>query len=155
MKATLIISQEYKHNQPSVFILAEDNQYYGCLIYPKSRNFPQNADYWRNAICSDADRYFIVKDVEYTEDDFESIIKLQKEIDENVKCLKTENSYRWIPRPDASQNSKIYKEYLAKMEEQQKSIRDIYEYNRPFDKIIYGNRTELRKILLSVLPDEN
>lgn len=154
MKATLIISTEYHANQPSVFIMA-DGQYYGCLIYPQSRNFPQNADYWRNATCSDADRYFIVKDVEYTEDDFESIKKLQNEINENVKCLKTDNSYRWIPRPDVSKNSKIYKEYLEKQEAQDKAVREIYEYNRPFDKIIYANRTELRKILLSALPDEN
>lgn len=154
MKATLIISTEYHANRPSVFIMA-DGQYYGCLIYPRGRNFPQNADYWRNAICSDADRYFIVKDVEYTEDDFESIKKLQNEINENVKCLKTDNSYRWIPRPDVSKNSKIYKEYLEKQEAQDKAVREIYEYNRPFDKIIYANRTELRKILLSALPDEN
>lgn len=154
MKATLIISTEYHANQPSVFIMA-DGQYYGCLIYPQGRNFPQNADYWRNSTCSDADRYFIVKDVEYTEDDFESIKKLQNEIHENVKCLKTDNSYKWIPRPDASKNSKVYKDYLAKVEEMEKALREIYEYNRPFDKIIYANRTELRKILLSALPDEN
>ena len=83
------------------------------------------------------------------------IKKLQNEINENVKCLKTDNSYKWIPRPNASKNSKIYKEYLEKQEAQDKAVREIYEYNRPFDKIIYANRTELRKILLSALPDEN
>lgn len=153
MKATLIISTEYHANQPSVFIMA-DGQYYGCLIYPQGRNFPQHADYWRNATCSDSDRYFTVVDVEYADDVFELIQKHQREINESVKCLKTDN-YPWISRPDASKNSKVYKEYLVKQEEQNMAIREMYEYNRPFEKIIYANRTELRKILLSVLPDEN
>lgn len=154
MKATLIISTEYHANQPSVFIMAE-GQYYGCLIYPKSRNFPSDVDYWRNATCSDSDRYFTVKDVEYPKNVFELIKNLQYEISEAIKCLKTDNSYKWIPRPNASKNSKIYKEYLEKQEAQDNALRKIYEYNRPFDKIIDTDRTELRKILLSVLPYEN
>lgn len=154
MKATLIISTEYHANQPSVFIMA-DGQYYGCLIYPQGRNFPQDETYWFNATCSDSDRYFQLYSVEYSHDVFEQIKKLQSEIKENEKCLKNDNSYKWIPRPNASKNSKVYKDYLAKVEEMDKAVREIYEYNRPFDKIIYANRTELRKILLSVLPDEN
>lgn len=154
MKATLIISTEYHANQPSVFIMA-NGQYYGCLIYPQGRNFPQVETYWVKATCSDSDRYFQLHSVEYSDDVFEQIKKLQSEIKENENCLKTDNSYGWIPRPDASKNSNIYKEYIAKKEAQEKAQREIWEYNRPFEKIIYDNRTELRKILLSVLPNEN
>lgn len=154
MKATLIISQEYKHNQPSVFILAEDNQYYGCLLYPSARNYPMNDAYWLTATSSDSDRNFSLFNVEYSDDVFEQIKKLQSEIKENESCLKHEKN-TLVPCPNASKSSKIYKEYLEKKEAADKLQRDAWEYNKPFEKVIYANRTELRKILLSVLPNEN
>lgn len=153
MKAHLIISSEYRMNQPSVFILADGN-YYGCLIYPHSRNFPQDANYWRIATSSDADRFFSVRDVEYSDAVFSTIKKLQNEINDNEISLR-KDSFLWISAPNAAKNSKIYKEYLAKKEAQNKAISEVIEYNKPFEKVISTNKTELRKILLSVVSDEN
>lgn len=154
MKATLIISSEYKYNQPSVFIYA-DKQYYGCLIYPKSRNYPTDMNYWMNVTSSDADRYFSVKEVEFSENDFQLIQNFQNEISEAESCLIVDNANPWIPQPKTSKNSKEYKEYLAKIEAQNKAQREIWAKNEPFEKVIYKAKNEMRKVILSVLPDEN
>lgn len=137
MKATLIISIEYKYNQPSVFIMA-GGQYYGCLIYPQGRNFPSDVNYWNNATCSDSDRYFTVKEVEYSETVFDSIKNLQSEINETEKCLKSDNSNPWIPRPECSKNSKEYKSYLAKKDEQEKAQRERFRVQEYILRLHHG-----------------
>ena len=154
MKATVIISTEYKYNQPSVFAYV-DGQYYGCMIYPKSRNYPTDMNYWKNATSSDAGRYFSVIEVEFSDSDFELIKGFQNEIKEAEQNLINDNVNPWIPRPDAAKNSKIYKEYLAKMEAQEKAQQELWVKNQPFEKIIYNARTEMRKIIVNALPNEN
>lgn len=154
MKATLIISTEYRLNQPSVFIYC-NARYYGCLIYPKSRDFPTEMDYWRKSTCSDADRYFTVKEVEYSDEAFDRIKSLQNNIIATQKKLKADDKNPWIPCPKTSKNSKEYKEYIVKKSEQEKLQRDMWAYNAPFERIIYSNRVELRKLILSVFTDEN
>ncbi len=154
MKATLIISTEYRANQPSVFIYANE-QYYGCLIYPRGRDYPTDMNYWKIATCADADRYFSVKEVDYSDETFKLIHDLQLEIKEIEKCLKPDIENTWVPRPDKSKNSKEYKEYLSKKENQEKAQREIWKYNEQFQKIIYANRNKIREIILSVIHHEN
>ncbi|HLP03856.1 MAG TPA: hypothetical protein VK152_00365 [Paludibacter sp.] len=154
MKAKVIISTEYKYNQPSVFAYV-NGQYYGCMIYPRSRNYPTDMNYWRNATSSDADRYFSVTEVEFSDNDFGLIKNLHNEINEAESNLINDNVNPWIPAPKSSKNSKEYKEYLAKMEAQNKAQREIWEKNQPFEKIIYNARTEMRKLIVNALPNEN
>ena len=154
MKAHLIISEEYKHNSPSVFIFAE-GKYYGCLIYPSLRDYPQNVNYWRKATSSDADRFFSVEEVEYKGNDFELIKSLQNEVSELIKCLKPDNQNPWLPMPSASKKSAEFKAYVAKKEAQESLQRDTWEYNAPFEKVISEKRRELRRVILSAQRNEN
>ena len=63
MKAFRIISHESEYNKPSVFLFA-DGKYYGCMNYPRSYNYPQDVDFWKNAMSSDVGRGFDVEEVE-------------------------------------------------------------------------------------------
>lgn len=125
------------------------------MIYPISRDFPTEADYWRNTTSSDSDRFFTVKEVEYSDHVFELIEKMQSNIKSAEHNLKPDDKNPWIPCPKVSKNSNEYKEYLLKKEEQDKLQRETWAYNAPFEKIIYLNRVELRKLILSVFTDEN
>jgi ssDNA-binding Zn-finger/Zn-ribbon topoisomerase 1 len=149
MKAHLIISEEYRMNQPSVFIFA-NGKYYGCQNYPKIKDYPEDVDYWKVATSSDADRGFSVKEVDYSNDVFAKIQSLQDEIFETSKLLKPEPVYSHIPKPDATKNSKVYTEYLAKLDNQNNQERECYEYNKPHYAVISAKRNELRELLLSV-----
>ena len=153
MNAHLIISEEYKMNQPSVFIFS-NGQYYGCLTYPKIKNFPSDVNFWETATSSDTHRGFSVRDVEYSPVVFEKIQSLQNEISVASSNLKSEHM-PYIMSSKASKNSKEYKAYLVKVEEQNTLLAEILEHNKPYDQIISKKRSELRSLLLSVLNDEN
>lgn len=147
MKAHLIISTEYKANQPSVFIYSE-GKYYGCQIYPMGRNYPQDLNYWNNSTCSDDGRYFSVEEVEYSDTEFALIKELQEKIFNNESKLK--DYPKWEKGPDyTSKKGKAYKVYLAWYEEEQGKISEITKHNAPFDKVIYTAKKQLRELLLS------
>lgn len=147
MKANLIISTEYKYNQPSVFIFA-NGEYYGCLIYPSIRNYPQDVNYWKDAMSSDSHRGFGVYDVEYSDEEFELIKNLQNSISANNALLKQFPA--WEKGPEYSvKRGKAYEEYLAWNKSNQDRINEVSAYNAPYDKAIYVATTQLRKLLLS------
>ena len=149
MKANLIISTEYYANQPSVFILV-NGQYYGCLIYPRGRNFPKDETYWFNATCSDSDRYFHTHSVEYTDEQFQLIEKLQNSINANELLLKPLPC--WKKAPDYKiKRGKSYQNYLEFKAIEKEDYNIIENYNRPYDHAITAAKNELRKLLLSVL----
>ena len=75
----VIISQEYRLNLPSVFAII-DGRYYGCLIYPHARNYP-NVEYWDNATSSDSGRKFTTIDKTFSLDEIAQIMNLQALID--------------------------------------------------------------------------
>lgn len=148
MKATLIISVEYKHNVPSVFIMT-GSEYYGDLTYPLIRRFPKDPIYWSTADSSDKERGFILKNIEYSKEAFERIQKLHLQIAELHKKLIDDNVNPWVSPPSASQNSMVYKEYLAKKEAHNKRQREIWDRNRSIDKEIFNKQEELRELLLN------
>lgn len=154
MNAHLIISEEYKMNSPSIFIFAK-GKYYGSLLYPQIRNFPEDVNYWKTAMSSDHGRGFFVKKVQYSKDEFAKIQSLQNEISETSKMLKIYHGTAYIPKPDAPKNSKVYKNYIANMHEQIILQQEINEHNKPFDAVIFAKRDELRKLILSAINDEN
>jgi hypothetical protein len=148
MKATLIISSEYKYNQPSVFIFVE-GRYFGCQIYPSSRNYPTDVNYWSNATSSDSDRYFSLKEVEYSEENFSMIEILQNSISANEKLVKQYPS--WTPSPKYKiKRGKAYQDYLSFKEKENKLISEIAAYNAPYDNAIRSAKNQLREILLTV-----
>lgn len=136
-------------NSSSVFAFV-NGKYYGCQNYPKINHYPKDVDFWYLATSSDADRGFLVKEVDYSNEVFTKIQSLQDEIFETSKLLKPEPVYSHIPYPDAAKNSKAYKEYLAKLDNQNKQERECYEYNKPHYAVISAKRNELRELLLSV-----
>lgn len=147
MKATLIISSEYKYNQPSVFIFVE-GRYFGCQIYPSSRNFPQDVNYWSIATSSDSDRNFSTKSVEFSDEDFSLIEKLQNSIFANEKLLKQYPT--WKPSPTFNvKRGKAYQAYVEFRDAENKVIAEISAYNAPYDKAISAVKNQLRDILLS------
>jgi hypothetical protein len=81
MRAYLITSTEYKHNNPDRFIMDENGNYYGVgeHSYAISRNFPKSIDYWMTATCADSDRYFNIVSVELTMEQLEAFDNITKE----------------------------------------------------------------------------
>lgn len=147
MKATLIISSEYKYNQPSVFIFA-DGKYFGCQIYPSSRNFPQDVNYWSNATSSDSDRDFSLTSVEYSEEEFKLIESLQNSIFANENLIKQYPSYKSAPKFNVKRG-KAYQDYLSFRATEDAIYAEITAYNAPYDKAVTAAKNELRKLLLS------
>lgn len=148
MKATLIISSEYKYNQPSVFIFAEGN-YFGCQIYPSSRNYPSDVNYWHNSTSSDSDRYFSLIEVEYSDEDFKLIQMLQNAIFANEQLIKQYPTWKLAPKYNIKRG-KAYQAYLEFVEKESKEIGEISNYNAPFDKAVTAAKNQLRQLLLSV-----
>lgn len=148
MKAHLITSTEYSANRPSVFLQTGEGSenYYGCLIYPESGNFPQ-VDYWRTAICSDSDRYFSVKEIEVAEKQLIEIRQLQKVCNDNRVESK---SYPYILKTWKIKRGKAYEDWLIATEQQHKEIKEEESKNAPFKKAYYNAFSELRNILLSL-----
>jgi hypothetical protein len=151
MKATLIISEEYKANQPCVFIFVDGN-YYGDLSYPRLRNFPQDVNYWKMAISSDSDRFFSVYDVEISNQVFDKINSFSKNMKEASEKWTSDAEWNgFIPAPKKSKNSKEYKDYLQNEDKRRLKCYEIAKINEPIDKIITKNYYDLRNLLLNFI----
>ena len=133
MKAYRITSTEYQANQPSVFLFV-NGDYYGCLAYPRHREFPQDVDYWRTATCADSDRYFHVEEV--TVDDEQIAAMKQKHIamEELGARLKPYTGYR--PFATKEEREADYQQDLK-----------TEKYNRPIDREINRISGELDKLI--------
>ena len=77
MKAHVIISSEYKYNEPSVFCMDEYGEYFGCLIYPNHRKFPKDINYWKSATCADDNRHFEVIDIYLEREHYLKLLELK------------------------------------------------------------------------------
>ena len=118
MKAYKITSTEYRANQASVFVFV-NGEYFGDLAYVRRENYPQDINHWMEATCADSDRYFIVKEVEISEEHINELRQLHADLEENAK--------NFIPYTD-------YVPGLSKKEreaDRQENIRR-EELNRPF-----------------------
>ena len=151
MTNTQIISTEYHMNQPSVFSIIDGN-YYGCMIYPSSRNFPKPG-YWASTTGSDSDRYFKVTDVNYSEDEIIQIKKLQTVIDSLEAIIP--NQPRWdIEYPVPSlfsfkiKRGVAYNAYKVASEKRSGAISDYFKSIEKYEAAKYQAQRELRKILL-------
>lgn len=136
MKAYKITSEEYYANEPSVFLFV-NGEYYGCMIYPKLRKFPQDVNYWRTATSSDSDRNFHIEEVNVSEEEINSMKNKQSRIDELNEKLKPYTGYR---------------AFATKEEREQDYQEDLKteEYNRPIDREIYKISKEIHNIILNL-----
>lgn len=136
MKAYRITSEEYRANEPSVFLLA-NGEYYGCLIYPRIRQFPKDVEYWKTATCSDSDRYFHVDEVEVSKEEIGLMKDKQSRIDELGNKLKPYTGYRAFATKDEREA-----DYLKNLETER--------YNRPIDSETHKISEEIRKIIVNL-----
>lgn len=146
VKATLIISQEYYANQPSVFAMINGN-YYGCPIYTTFRGFPESPEYWKTATSSDSDRGFKVSEVEYSDSEFQRIQILQNVIFSCSKMIVVPPS-TWVPKNWKIRKGKVYQEHTKRTVELSAANKKVSDVNAPFEKVIYIASNELRKLLL-------
>ena len=153
MKATLIISGEYQHNQPSLFAYVEEFGYLGCMIYPRHHNYPTDMDYWREQSSSDTHRGFKIIDVEYSIEDLKRSAILSTVIS-NLKILLKPNPPYSAPPKYKVKRGKRYKEFLEFMMNSSLEYNEIYSYNRDYDKAIYKATNELRELLLKPMNNE-
>jgi hypothetical protein len=145
-KAQLVISTEYRLNTPSVFLQIEKD-YYGCLIYPRSRNFP-DADYWASATSSDDGRYFSTTQVTVDNDTLELITKLQNVCKANSSMI-VRKSYPCITKNWQIRRGKVYEAWKLAHDAQQEEIKQEYLRNKPYEAAYNDAYSQLRKILLS------
>ena len=133
MNAYKIISTEYSANQASVFVFV-NGEYFGDLAYVRRENYPQDINHWINATCADKDRYFIVKEVEISEDQVNKLRKLHEAIEENAK--------NFIPYTD-------YVPGLSKKEREEDRQENIRreEANRPF----YAKAREIKNKIADII----
>ena len=146
--SNLIISTEYHMNQPSVFLLNEGN-YFGCKIYPSIRNYPKDANYWKNTTGSDSDRFFQVIDVEVSDDILALIKKLQTVVEANESMVER-ISWPTIKRNWSVKRGKNYQQWKIETEAQSQAIKDEQEKNEPFERARSIAYRRLRNILLSL-----
>lgn len=118
MKAYKITSTEYRANHASVFVFV-NGEYFGDMAYVRRENYPQDINHWMEATCADSDRYFIVKEVEISNDQVNELRQLHADLEENAK--------NFIPYTDYVPGLS-YKEREA---DRQENIRR-EELNRPF-----------------------
>ena len=147
MKAILIVSHEYHANQPSVFAII-NGHYYGCQIYPQHRNFPA-AQYWTGATSSDSDRGFTIKEVEYTEINFEQIKNLQSVIFGLEKLIPEQPNFPYVSKNWTIRRGKKYEAYMKETEARAKAISDYFESIKIFDTAKSKARKDLRNVLLN------
>ena len=133
MNAYKIISTEYSANQASVFVFV-NGEYFGDLAYVRRENYPQDINHWINATCADKDRYFIVKEVEISEDQVNELRKLHEAIEENAKNFIPYTDYV----PDLSKKERE--------EDRQENIRR-EEANRPF----YAKAREIKNKIADII----
>lgn len=148
MNATIITSQEYRLNSPSVFAVINGN-YYGCMIYPSVRNFPA-VEYWGDATSSDSDRGFFIKKAEVTEEQLELIIKLQQCCNANKAMIKSISHPEYPQRDFKIKRGKAFEEYTAKCDQWKASVADEQNYNKPYYNAYWAAYHELKNILTSI-----
>ena len=110
MKVFVIASTEYRANCPDMFLMDAEGNYYGVSehSYASWRNFPKSIDYWRNAECSDSDRYFNIDEVELTREtveQFDSLTKKYAELSANAPRFSEK-----YPRQSDYKTKKAYNE---------------------------------------------
>lgn len=133
MKAYIIKSTEYKHNEPSVFVFV-NGEYFGDLVYPTRDKMPQDINHWRTATCADSDRWFSVTETEITDEQVTELRRLHKELDENSKHFVPYTSYQ----PGLS--------YQEREADRQENLRR-EEINRPY----YRKESELREAVDEII----
>ena len=92
MKTYKITSTEYRANQASVFVFV-NGEYFGDLAYVRRDNYPQDINHWMEATCADSDRYFIVEEVEMSDEQVNELRQLHEALDENAKNFIPYTSY--------------------------------------------------------------
>ena len=142
----VIYSQEYKMNKPSVFAHI-DGHYYGCLIYPTLRKFP-NVDYWETATSSDTGRGFTIIEKEFTDDEVNKIKILQTAVD-TLKTLIPEQPKWEVISADKFKirRGKAYEEYLDKIAIQEEEVRQYFISIEVFDRAVRKAYNDLINIL--------
>lgn len=141
MRAFRITSSEYWANRPSIFLMA-GGKYYGCLNYPKIRNYPQDVDYWRSATCADSDRHFNVEEVEVNEHAIMEMGVMHTYIDELRMGLK--DYAAWKPLMTKKERE-AYENYN----------REICEYNSPIEEKISRYAEEIRNMIVGLKNKHN
>ena len=142
---TIIKSQEYHANQPSVFAKI-DNRYVGCLIYPHSRNYP-SINYWTNSTSSDIDRGFEVIEKQFTEEEITNIITLQNAIDSLTALIPNQPQFEYINCEYKVKRGKAYEDYKTKYDARNLEIKKYFDSIAIFDRALTKAKNDLRKIL--------
>lgn len=158
MKAYIIKSTEYKHNEPSVFVFA-NGEYFGDLVYPTRDKMPQDINHWRTATCADSDRWFHVTETEITEEQVSELRRLHKELDENSKHFVPYTPYRpgltkQEEEEDLMENmcrDEINRPYFRKESELRASIEEIINSLNVKQEIVVHN---MRYVTLKELEDQ-
>lgn len=142
----VICSQEYKMNKPSIFTHI-DGYYYGCLIYPMLRKFP-DVDYWESATSSDTGRGFTIIEKEFTDEEINKIKTLQTAVN-SLKTLIPEQPQWEIISADKFKikRGKAYEEYLDKTAIQEEEIRQYFISIEVFDRAVRKAHNDLITIL--------
>jgi hypothetical protein len=142
----VIFSQEYRMNKPSVFIRI-DGQYYGCLIYPTLRKFP-DLDYWETATSSDTDRGFTIIEKEFTDEEVNKIKALQTAVDALKTLIPEQPKWEVISTDKFKiRRGKAYEEYLDKTAIQEEEVRQYFTSIEVFDKAVRKAHNDLTTIL--------
>ena len=144
MTATVITSQEYKANTPSVFANI-NGTYYGCMIYPHLRGYP-TADYWNNATSSDTDRGFYTKEVKLTAQQLERVKELQLIYADNITRCKPFKGQCPV-KTWKIKRGKSYQAYKVAVEQYEQQAKEVSDHNKPFIKAYTEALEELTNIL--------
>lgn len=148
MKAYIIKSTEYKHNEPSVFVFV-NGEYFGDLVYPTRDKMPQDINHWRTATCADSDRWFSVTETEITDEQVTELRRLHKELDENSKHFVPYTSYqhglsyqeREADRQENLRREEINRQYYRKAIELREAVDEIVSSLNSQQKIdVHGMR---------------
>ena len=141
----IITSTEYHMNQPSVFTIL-NGQYVGCLIYPKSRHYPP-LEYWSSATCADSDRFFNITEKTFTDEEIETIERLQSIVNALSYLIPQQPSWDTIPVDFKIKRGRKFEAYAAKREAQDLAIKKYFDSIKIFDDARSKAARDLRAIL--------
>ena len=142
---TIITSQEYRLNQPSIFTKIDD-QYVGCLIYPHSRNYPE-LSYWESAESSDSGRNFAIEQKEFSDDEIIEIKKLQNLINSLAVLIPNQPKFTEVYANFNIKRGKAYEDYKILKEKRELEIKNHFSSIEIYDKAKIKAFADLRKIL--------
>lgn len=142
---TIVKSQEYYANQPSVFTKI-DETYIGCLIYPHSRNYPE-LSYWQTAESSDSGRKFFVEQKEFTDEEILEIKKLQNLINSLTALIPNQPKFTEAYANFNIKRGKVYEAYKILKEKRELEIKNYFSSIEIYDKAKTKAFADLRKIL--------